>query len=146
MVKTLAFLQNPWFRPGTSQRLIDKYRDDTDIHRRILAMSATGRALVKAFGVKLYREIVWDNANPNHGVTRRAKLSPDPYYMAMRIVTYRPDVILLFGRQAQDGFNTLFPDKDPHDCTVLRGAHPMAMGSAVEHLKTISEVVQALYR
>src|SRR3990167_2770088 len=101
---TLAFLQNPWFKPGTQPRLIELYARDQTFHRRVLALSATGRALRKMFG-PLYEEIVWDNANTRHGDVRDAMLPPDPHHIARRLAEVKPDVVLLLGRQAQIGWD-----------------------------------------
>src|SRR5438067_416503 len=98
-MKILAFLQNPWFRASTDPRHIAMYREDQNFHRRVLLMSATGRALYRAFGPELYAQIHWDNANPHHGGERGAQFPPDVWHMLTIVVSVRPDVILLFGRQ-----------------------------------------------
>ncbi len=147
----VAFLQNPWFRPGTSQRYIDMYGGattmDQKFHRKVLEMSATGRALRKAFG-PLYDEIIWDNANPRHGTTRDAMLPPDSTHMAHRIALYDAKIILLFGRQAAAGWERILSFKDLVDLrigrVVLNSKHPMARGSSTDHLKKIGDDVRRL--
>lgn len=145
----LAFLQNPWFKKGTQQRHIDMYRDDPDFHRKVLSMSATGRALEKAFGEELYDHIIWDNASPKHGDVRTAAFPPDSVYMAFRIAQHNPQIILLFGRQAIAGWDFIQSCKDLEGLriqrTVLMSAHPMAHGSSIELLRKISQDVKRLY-
>jgi len=139
-MKIVAFLQNPWFRPGTDQRLIDLYRTNQEFHRRVLRLSATGKALYNAFGPKLYSEIHWDNANPRSGSTRDTKYPPDMVHMENVIVAQNPDVLLLFGRQAQDGIDRILHEsflKYTFGYVVFRAPHPMARGSAVRHLEQI---------
>lgn len=148
-MKMLAFLQNPWFKPGTDERMIQLYRDNPEFHRRVLAMSATGRALKKMFG-RLYDEIIWDNASPAHGEMRDAVSPPDIHHIAGVVARERPDVVLLFGRQAEIGWDQMaeatglysFPD---YHVNVLRAPHPMARGSVNDHLKKIAIQVKLLY-
>ena len=149
-MKILAFLQNAWFKPGTDPRHIQLYHDNEDFHRRVLVMSATGRALRKAFGLQLYQEIVWDNASREHGEQRDAVFQPDIHHMARRVAEVKPDVVLLFGRQAETGWDDMakktnlysFPD---YNVKVFRAPHPTARGSADEHLKKIAIQVKLLY-
>lgn len=137
IVKILAFLQNPWFKPGTNPLLIKKYRLDQDFHRRVLYMSATGRALYRAFGPELYREIIWENANWRHGDERDSKMPPDATHMAYVITMHRPELILCFGEQAKKGIAKLAVTAE-----VLYAYHPMARGSYAEHLSKIVEEVK----
>lgn len=150
-MKIVAFLQNPWFRSNTDPRLIEKYRVDPEFHRRVLLMSATGHALYAAFGPKLYHEIIWDNANPRHGHTRRAALPADVDHMKIILTLHRPDIILCFGRQAQMGMNKLmnrrvvpFSHATVAWPNVMFAPHPMAHGSAVSHLNDIVKKVRKL--
>lgn len=149
-MKIIAFLQNPWFKEGTPKFIIDKYGNCQTFHRRVLAMSATGKALMRAFGRDLYGRIVWDNACPHHGSTRRHAEKPDFLHMARRVAEEQADVILLFGAHAQRGWDQVMMDKELSDMrwrrTVLRAPHPMAMGNAAEHLRKISRQVKALAR
>lgn len=138
-MKILAFLQNPWFRPGTQPRHIKMYAENQDFHRRVLLLSATGRALIRAFGAELYHKIIWENANPRHGHDRRAKMPHDIGHMAGVIVRHRPDLILCFGDEAKNGMKKLMSEPWPN---VLHAPHPMAHGSAADHLKEISEEVK----
>lgn len=142
-MKILGILQNAWFKPGTSERLIKLYREDQKFHRKVLALSATGRALRKMFG-PLYEEIVWDNASQEHGSVRDHVSPPDPRHIAKRVAETRPDVVLLFGRQAEIGWDRMAEMTD-YNVQVFRAPHPMARGSANEHLKKIALRVKLLY-
>lgn len=141
-VKILAFLQNPYFHPGTQQRHIDLYATNQRFHRMVLERSATGKALVRAFGRELYDEIVWDNASQAHGWLRGHVSPPDPEHMRRRFVEEKPDVVLLFGKQALTGWNEV--DVDEKNLVVLMAPHPMARGSQVDHLAQISNAVKRL--
>jgi len=141
-MKILAFLQNPWFKPDTNMRLIEKYQTDPDFHRRVLLLSATGKALYRAFGPELYDKIIWDNANPRHGNTRESMMPYDPAHMAKVLILNRPDLILCFGREAKMGMGRLMNGRWPN---VLFAPHPMARGSAANHLKDIVQKVKEIY-
>jgi hypothetical protein len=117
------------------------YRVNQDFHRRVLLMSATGKALYAAFGPKLYSKIIWENASPAHGSTRDAKMPHDIGHMATVLVTHKPDLILCFGNEAQLGMNKLMSEPWPN---VLFAPHPMARGSAQKHLEKIVEAVKKL--
>ena len=149
-VVVLAFLQNPWFRKGISQRHVDMYRENPDFHRRLLAMSNTGRALIRALGEKLYARIIWDNANPRHGNERSAQFPPDSIHMAHQVALHDPHVVLLFGKQAIAGWDVVMSFKDLEGLkigrVVLRSAHPMARGSATDHLREIATDVKRLVK
>lgn len=144
MPKILAFLQNPWFKPGTPERYIQMYREDQDYHRRVLYLSATGKALCRAFGEDLYMAIHWDNANPRHGAGRSAVLAPDVNHMVAVLMRVKPDVVLLFGKQAQRGWDELVSEDILRNRHVLRAPHPMAYGSARGHLEKIAMETRAL--
>lgn len=135
MKKIVAYLQNPWFKPGVHQRHVALYRNDQKFHRLVLLHSATGRALERAFGSELYNHIHWDNANPLHGTERDAVFPPDAEYMAHVLLAQRPDIVLLFGKQAQGGWDKMARPSNDH--IVLRSVHPMARGSAARHLEKI---------
>lgn len=141
-MKILAFLQNPWFRPGTSQRHIRMYAENQSFHRKVLYLSATGRALHRAFGEELYGQIVWENACPRHGTERRAKMPYDLVHMARVLVLEKPELIICFGREAKMGMNKLMSEPWPN---VLYAPHPMAHGSAAEHLRRVAEDVKEIY-
>lgn len=143
-LKILAYLQNAWFLPGTQQRHVDMYHKDQSFHRRVLAMSATGRALIKAFGRELYDLIIWDNASTEHGATRDHVSPPDPTYMEKRLVEEKPSVVLLFGKQAQRGWEQIGLDLS-RAVVVFTAPHPMARGSQVEHLEDIATRVRRIY-
>lgn len=144
-MKILAFLQNPWFKPGTSERHIKMYAENDSFHRKVLAGSATGRALRKAFGDELYEKIIWDNASPQHGDTPDSKFPPDTRYMVYKYTQAQPDVVLLFGRQAQDGWDRLVNIYGSLTRSIVfRAPHPMAMGSAKAHLADIVARVKSL--
>lgn len=94
-----AFMQNPWFQPGTPESVILKYRDDQKFHREILAATMSGQRLLKAFGERFF-EIHWDNTNwipaeESDGVT-----DPDPVHIMRVVHITRPKLILCIGSQA----------------------------------------------
>lgn len=142
----LAFLQNPWFKEGTPERYIERYRHDRDFHRRVLYLSRTGQALHRAFGEQLYQHVVWENASPFHG-DHRGHVSPaDPAHMTAQIEKIMPNVVLLFGREAQAGWKKVYlRPSTTIKMVVLEAPYPMARGSVIDHLKNIAREVRSIY-
>lgn len=153
-MKIVAFLQNPYFHAGTDPRHIELYASNQRFHQLVLAGTATGKALVKAFGQELYGKIWWDNASPDHGDCADEVKKYDSHHMCRVIALIKPTHVLLFGRMAQRGwdeliargyFNTIHSAIEaPAFISVHRARHPMAMGSSREHLKTISDEIKRL--
>jgi hypothetical protein len=103
MSDIVAFLQNPWFKPGTSDRVIHTYRDDQRYHRKVLSMCMTGRRLMEAFG-DLYEQIHWDNTNWRPAYMANGKTDPDYGWMRTVIANQKPKLILCFGNQAKEAY------------------------------------------
>ena len=100
MVKIVAFLQNPWFHPGTHKSIITRYTEDQVFHRRVLGMSMTGKRLRQAFG-ELYDKIWWDNANPTPAFHSAGMKEPDQAHIYRVLNTQEPHLVLTFGRKAE---------------------------------------------
>lgn len=99
----VAFLQNPWFEEGTLQRLIDAYRADIKLRRKVLAESMTGKRLLSAFGEDWYNSILWDNANPTESCVASGFSLPDFSHIRKVIEQNKPKLILTFGAHARGG-------------------------------------------
>ncbi len=137
VVRIVAFLQNPWFPEGTNQRHIDKYTTDQDFHRRVLAMSMTGKKLQNAFG-GMYRRIWWDNASPIPCAESSGCQNPDFEHIRHVIREQRPELILTFGRVAQDAILHI----KSVDQMVLNCWHPNARGKTQQELSDFAESVR----
>ena len=131
----VAFLQNPWFKPGTDQRVIRLYMECASYRRMVLALSATGRALMEAFG-DFYCQIWWDNACPLPGQERAASFPPDVEHIREVVKRLKPKIVLCFGRSAEIGFRQV-GGAMPMTC-----CHPMAHGDRREELRLFAERVR----
>ena len=105
-IKIVAFLQNPWFKLGTEERIIHLYRDDQEFHRRILASCMTGQRLMTAFG-DLYDTIWWDNTNWRPSWHSAGKVFPDFDHIKKVLEEVKPNIILHFGNQARDAVDAV---------------------------------------
>lgn len=130
----VAFLQNPWFRPGTSQMVIDMYREDAGFRRRLLARSMTGRRLMHAFR-EMYSDIWWDNVSPQHGDDHREAMTPDQDHVYQVIVMNRPELVLTFGSYARGALSKIWHGPMMH-CR-----HPNAMGIRQEEINQFAAEV-----
>lgn len=100
-MRILAFMQNPWFPPGTDPRHVKMYRDEQEFHRAVLGRSMSGRRLMEAFGY-LYQEIHWDNVAPEAATESPGRTEIDHDHVKQVIDKIRPELILTFGTIAAD--------------------------------------------
>ena len=141
-MKIVAFLQNPWFREGTPDNVIQRYRDDQRFHRKILLLSMSGKRLHKAFG-DLYNEIHWDNTNWRAVHHAAGKLYPDFKHMANVVSNQEPDMIIAVGNQAWDSCIALLKTgvfRKP--CVIVRCHHPNARHHTQDDLNEIAQGVR----
>lgn len=103
--KILAFMQNAWFPPGTERGIIERYQTDQEFHRRLLAMTMSGGRLLSAFGHDMYNQIWWDNVSPTHTETPSGLSAADMQHVELTIKTYQPDVIITFGKSAEEALD-----------------------------------------
>lgn len=102
----LAFLQNAWGTNATKMQEIlnrnPKHREE--LVRRFLfaGKGVTSQRLQAVFG-DLVSTIIWANASPLIGSVSGAKFKPDGVHMVEILKKYRPAMILVFGRVAEEG-------------------------------------------
>ncbi len=135
----LAFLQNPWFKPGTHPNTIQLYRSSATYRAAVLQLSATGRALTKELG-DLYDDIWWDNASGDHADSRSGVMPPDPMRMYQMFLRLRPRVVVLLGAQARVGYRAAI-GKTSHQHILITRPHPMARGTDI--LKGLRREIEA---
>ena len=138
-MKIVAFLQNQWFKdPVRAAKLrslcVNPERWD---YYMLFAGCVSGRRLRAAFG-HLCNEIVWANASPL--ICGQADACPpaDPVHMASVMNQHHPDVVLLFGNIAQDGFTASRAYRDEIKC-VITGPHPACRGRRVLELTRMAD-------
>lgn len=137
----VAFLQNPWFRPGTSQHHIELYRDNQEFHRKVLAMSMSGRRLVRAFG-DLYDKIHWSNTSWRAAERASGRMPTDIAYMSEVISAQNPELILCFGRQAHDACMEMRMMSSRWKIPYLSCHHPNAYGKFQSDLNMFADAVR----
>jgi hypothetical protein len=125
-----AFLQNPWFRPGTPKELIFRYNTDQVFHRHLLARCMTGSRLNQAFGT-LYESIHWDNVAPHAATEAAGKTDIDMIHVEKVLKATSPDLILTFGNHAKEA---LAGSIQRGDTPMLHCHHPNARGKTVNDL------------
>lgn len=106
--KIVAFMQNPWFPPGTDRRHVDRYTTDQEFHRRILARSMSGVRLMSALGPALFNAIWWDNVAPTATEESSGISEIDMGHVETALTEQRPDLILAFGRVAEAALDKSF--------------------------------------
>lgn len=139
--KIVAFLQNPWFLPGTNPMTILRYTESAEFRRRVLINSMTGRRLSQAF-MDAYEEIHWDNANPLPVYHSSGAHLPDLEHMMRVIRSQHPEIILTFGRVAQGGIMSLSGQVNLSRC--FHCHHPNARFKTQEQLNAFANIVLTL--
>jgi hypothetical protein len=106
----VAFLQNQWFKdPEGIKQIYERWPDKREkLNAAYLFMGCkTGKNLRKAFG-DLCDEIVWEEVSPEIGGHSASSFPPDPEHIKRVIEKHQPDVVLMFGKIAQDGVTPLW--------------------------------------
>ena len=134
-MKIVAFMQNPWFKPGTDEKWIIEYRDNQDFHRRVLSMSMSGKRLEAAFG-DLFKEIHWDNSNWRAADQASGKMEADYEHIERVIDREKPNLVICFGKVAWEAVRQFDPPVPIWECH-----HPNARGRTQEDLNKFAEMV-----
>lgn len=142
-IKIVAFMQNPWFPIGTSPRHIKMYNESQHFHRRVLALSMSGRRLLSAFGEHLYNQIWWDNASPIAATIATGKFEADMEHMMRATILQMPRLLLGFGTSANDAITTLLTENPfPYQIRFMACHHPNARGRTQQDLNDFAQVVK----
>lgn len=147
-MKIVALLQNQWFRDP--ERMRERYRRKLDeTHPAWLDRCArmnglylfyrclTGRRLQSAFGEERCKEIIWENVSPRIAGKASECFDVDQAHVDAVMDHFRPDVVLLFGKQAQKAL--------VHVPFTLTGPHPAARhAGVVDELREMASDLQNL--
>jgi len=125
MTTTLAFLQNQWFRNPEKVKLILSRRDEKFrrlwIKRTLFAGCLTGQRILRAFGDNV-DNIVWEETSREIRGHASSRFTADDKHIREAIDLYKPVVILLFGKIAQEAvIPIVFPN-----ISFINGPHPAA--------------------
>lgn len=129
MIRVIGFLQCPNLPKG--HRIVLQYRNEQNLHRRLLSMSPTGKRLQEAFK-DYYNQIYWDNANPEPCTNE-----PNYAHIQHRLSEVKPHLILAFGRIASKALIEIDAPAPLWCCK-----HPMARGLTQQEIDNFAmEVV-----
>lgn len=145
-MKIVAFLQNQWWKdPEGVKKRIENHANPEELRRRLIVWGLqgckTGRVLEKrlaaVIGPITFKKIHWENSSRHIGGKSASTFPADIHHMEDVINEQIPDVILVFGKIAQQGMNQL--NIAPH-VAVLEAVHPASRGS----LTTLDLMAMAL--
>lgn len=138
-MKIVAFMQNPWFPPGTQRAHVDRYRTDQEFHQRLLSRTMSGGRLLQAFGPDTFSKIWWDNVAPEAAEEAAGQTEIDYDHVERVIHTQKPDLIISFGALAERALdNSIGAIEIPYMCC----HHPNARGKTVSDLAQFAIDVQ----
>lgn len=136
-MKTLAFLQNQWFKePDRVKEIYDRNPGKRNyfIAQFLFMDCLTGRRLEKAFGEEVCQGIIWEECSPVIGGHSGSSFAPDLEHMRKAITQFNPDVIITFGRYASDALLKIA--KEGNLLTmVICAPHPAMRGNPVPELE-----------
>jgi hypothetical protein len=101
----VAFLQNQWFKnPESIRAMYERNPERREKLNKLFLFAGclTGKRLRAAFG-DLCNEIIWENASREIGGKSSANFKPDPAHIKAVLDKHKPDLILLFGKNATHG-------------------------------------------
>jgi hypothetical protein len=145
-VVILAFLQNQWFYDPARMQAIYQRHGNTpekraELNATYLFMGClTGQRLQGAFG-ELCESMIWENASTLMGDRPSKGDNADPLHMTRCINHFKPDIILVFGKVAQEGLAIIETARDALysdfritgaiNFRTIIGPHPAARGADV---------------
>lgn len=138
-ITIVAFMQNPWFPPGTEPAVKHAYRTLQDFHKKVLRSTMSGQRLLMAFGEEYYERIWWDNIAPEPADHPRGKTKVDMKHVDTLIEIWKPQLVLTFGSvagEAIDGSLMCLHRK------VMKCHHPNAMGRTQAELDNFAQDVR----
>jgi len=138
-MKTLAFLQNQWFKePEKVRASIERWEKQGrgDSYRRRMIVYAlfagclTGRRLKAAFG-DLTDKIVWEEASTVIADNPRDFHPPDRAHIIRRINEEQPDVIVAFGKANREFIPGILATSVFATTPIIFAPHPAARHATV---------------
>lgn len=143
----LAFLQNLWHKePERVKEIYARYPSQrNDLIARFLFMGClTGRRLMDALKPDLTSRIIWEETSREIGNYASSKFEPDLTHIENAIRKFQPDIILCFGKVAQDSISAVskiieFHEPMSSQFKIYNCIHPAARGNAVRDLKQLAE-------
>lgn len=144
--RVLGILQNEWvYDPPRLQRAISLSSDPEKFRKRMIeyalfAGCKTGRVLMATLGETWCRRITWENASRRIGDVSSSVFSADPLHIGMCIQEMVPDVIIAFGKVAQEGVDEVLRGRQPRE--YLKAPHPCAR--TIEALRELHQLKKTL--
>lgn len=144
---TLAIMQNQWFKnPERMRRMLEQTFEGNRprfIKTFLFWSCLSGQRLRKAFGEERCDQFIWEEASPLMGDKPGAVFPPDHEHLKLILETYKPRIVLAFGKVAAAG---LAPFERPgQPFTVINGPHPAARNAmTVTALSQMAQIYEEI--
>lgn len=145
-MKVVAFLQNAWFPPDTRLEIICKYISDDRFRRRVLAKGYSGKRIIKIFGEKLFNTIIWNNVSLEVGAKSDHCGKPDLEHVESVVKIHRPQLILAFGKVAENTLRFLYKQDRIKNVVILSTKHPNARHFPDSELQRFCNIFKEVIR
>lgn len=117
-MKTLAFMQNQWFRQPQVHRLMMARKKvegieawfnhrASFIRRALFFRCQSGRVLQSMLGEPLCEAIIWDEMSPEIYDNPKAIPEPDICHMGELMLWHEPELVVTFGAPAREAWREL---------------------------------------
>lgn len=139
-MKILAILQNQWFKePEKIRKLYARRPDDRNwLIKQFLFMGCrSGARILKAFGDDWIAVMTFEEASPMIHGSPNTPVKPDGAHVRAALEIHTPDIVLLFGKVAQEAYrlahHTPGGGVRTDHIRVISGPHPAARHSTVQN-------------
>lgn len=130
-MKVLAFLQNSWFKdpPRMQRQLETTFKGDREKFNAtwLFFGCTTGKRLNAALGDYWCDRIIWQEASPLIAGFASGSFPADVEHMQECINRHKPDVVIAFGKIAENGLKECRFKK----CQLVISCHPAARHASV---------------
>lgn len=139
-MKILCILQNQWFKdPERVRQMLARYDESfrrNFIKRALFYGCRTGKVLQAVFGEEWIARMTFEEASRNIGGHSASKFTADPGHIMSVIREVEPDIVLAFGKVAEQAVMGLSFGGSAHQFSVglnktpirIYGPHPTARG------------------
>ncbi len=141
-MKTLALLQNMWFKDPESAKKIfarNPSRRNDLIRKFLFYRCLTGSRIQQVFGYELCSEIIWEEVSQEIGGHSSSVFPADLAHMRAAIAIHQPKIILCFGKIAADASKEV-----GFEGPIVIGPHPASRSGALEGLRTMHKCYMEL--
>ena len=145
-MSAIVIMQNMWVKdPAIVKEILNRHPGAWQecVKRFLFSGCKTGRIFQQCWSNKVCELCVWDESTFEIADNPRWVPNYDGMHMLNAIKQMKPNIIILVGKQARDGFASICHYVDYGEPSIFSCQHPCARGSGVlPHLREIGNVLK----